>query len=190
MKNLLRFFCLVTAILAFGAKHAAAHDLRFADVAVHFDADQSFTATIRYDLDAVLIGKDPGHMEATDWAAVAGLRPTEVNPKLDLIVTGMKRDLLLEFDGKPAPFTVTFPDYPSGEITGADMMRLTYNPKKPQRQVLAKGTIPDGAKEFVFRGTNIGNAALRITKDGIDGSFVTALSAASRSEIYLSLIHI
>ena len=184
MIRLLRLLCLAALFLAFSAKPAAAHDLRFAEVAVHFAEDQSFTATIRYDLDAVLIGKDPGHLEATDWAAVSALRPTDVNPKLELIVTGMKRDLLLEFDGQPAPFTVEFPDYPNGEITGVDMMRLSYNPKKPQRTVLVKGTIPEGAKEFVFRGTNIGNAALSITKEGVDGAFVTALSADSRSEVY------
>lgn len=182
---ILRLLTRVLACLALIAlsANAHAHDLRFAKVDVVFDGDR-FEATVRYDLDALLLAKDPGHLEAEDWAALEQLTPEQVLERLAPFAEQTQRKIEMRFDGKPADYEVSFPDYPEGRLS-TRAARLDYSPTNPPRRILIAGAIPEGASTFTWLAREMGNSAVSIQRAGDEESGMhEALMPDTESSVY------
>lgn len=147
---------------------ACAHDLGFAKVDVVFDEEGRFEATMRSDIDALLLGKDAGHLENADWKALEELAPGDVQYRLANIAETLRGKTDFLFDGHPATFEVSFPDYADGRMNTAGV-RLDYSEQTFSRRVVMSGIVPDGAQSFTWRGRGMGNIALSIQRGG-DGA--------------------
>ena len=159
------------------ATTAAAHPLSFTQVTLTLQPDGTFTADLIYDLDALALGVPVDTDDAELAAALSGLPPDEFERRVDRLRTLFERRVRVRFDGEPAPFDVTFPDYGTPRATEAEI------PTVLGLTARLTGQIPAGASDVGFFASRAFGEVHLTVVDGARGAEVrSVLEAGARSD--------
>jgi hypothetical protein len=133
-----------TALLALLPPAASAHPLTFTDTTVVLQRNGTFQADLVVDLDALALGAPQSADDAELVAALRGLSPAEFETAVERLRRLFQRRVRLRFDGDPAPFDVSFPDY------GAPAATESTIPTVLGLTARLTGAVPAGATELEF----------------------------------------
>ena len=123
---------------------ALMHPLRFTDTEVLLRPDGTFQVDLTTDLDALALAAPQDADDATLVATLTALTPAEFDERLERLRRLFERRVRLRFDGEPAPFEVSFPDYGTPAATEAAIPTLLGLTAR------LTGEIPAGAEELEF----------------------------------------
>jgi len=102
---------LVGLPLVLAATPLAAHDFRLVDALIVLRTDGQFQVDLTCDLDALALGVAWTEESAATAGALRQLAPDELRQKVASLRTFFERRVRIRFDGKPAAFAVSFPEY-------------------------------------------------------------------------------
>ena len=112
---------LASAVAPPGAAPALAHPLAFTEVTLNLRDDGTFEANLIYDLDALAFGVPVDTDDAELAAAIESLPPDGFATRVASLRRLFERRVRVRFDGQPAPFEVSFPDYGTPRATDAEI---------------------------------------------------------------------
>jgi len=146
---------------AFPGPVCMAHSLGYTRAAVVFRPDGSYEMDLYYEIGNLLFGPDHGGLNAAELydrlsdraAAGDGLR-AELRRRLQETVE-------LRFDGRPAPFQISFPELDAGIPPRRGAL--------PGSHALLKGEVPAGATTFVMQLDRIYGDILGAIRAGREG---------------------
>ncbi len=169
----------VTLLAAAGpfARPALAHPLAFTEVRLTVGPGRDFAADILYDLDALALGVPLDTDDAELAAALAALRPDELDERLARLRRLFERRVRVRFDGVAVPFEVRFPDHGAPETAIADI------PTVLGLTARLTGTIPPGAATVGFFASRaFGEVHLTIVDAERGGETRSILEPGARSD--------
>jgi hypothetical protein len=97
--------------VALTATPLAAHDFRLVEALVVLRSDGQFQADLTCDLDALALGVPWTEESAATARALRGLTPDDLQRRVDGLRDFFERRVRIRFDGDPAAFAVSFPEY-------------------------------------------------------------------------------
>lgn len=162
---------LVMLVGLLGASHA--HELRFSDVTATFSEDGSYQIRLLYDLDALLMEEEEGHLTPEHYEQYNRMSFEEIRDKLERISRTINSQTFPRFDGTRTHPTIVFPDFATGRPLPPPPFT---NFEKHSRQVLLTGEIPEGAKTFTWQSKEMGNTALTMKRQGSEQEVRIGLS--------------
>ena len=143
-------FALVPACLLVGvallsvAAPAGGHPLSFTAATLTLEPGGTFRAELIWDLDALALGAPLDTDDAELVAVLENLAPDELEARVARLRRLFERRVRVRFDGRPAPFEVTFPDYGTPRATEAEI------PTVLGLTARLTGAVPDGAANVGF----------------------------------------
>ena len=156
-----------------------AHPLTFTDTTLTLSRDGTFQVDLLYDLDALALGAPLNTDDADLVAALEQLSPSDFDTRVEQLQRLFARRVRVRFDGEPAPFDVTFPDYGTSSATDAaipTVLGLTAR---------LTGSIPDDATTVEFFASRaFADVHLTIIDAARDLEFRTVLERGARSDPY------
>jgi hypothetical protein len=156
---------------------AAAHPLTFTDTTVVLRADGTFQTDLIVDLDALALGASQTADDAELVAALTALTPDEFAEQLDGVRRLFQRRVRFRFDGTPAPFDVTFPDY------GAPAATDSLIPTLLGLTARLTGNVPPEATELEFFASRaFSDVNLTIRDEARDLTIQALVEAGARSD--------
>lgn len=156
---------------------AVAHPLTFTDTTVVIRADGAFQAELIVDLDALALGAPQNSDDAELVAALTALTPDEFTEQLAGLRRLFERRVRFRFDGTPAPFEVTFPDYGAPAATESTIPTLLGLTAR------LTGTVPPGATELEFFASRaFSDVNLTIRDEARDVTTQGLVEAGARSD--------
>ena len=135
---------LITLLVALVPVTLHAHPLSFTETTLTLQPDSRFQVELVCDLDALALGLPQDTDDAQLVAALRGLSPDEFTDVTERLRQLFLRRVRVRFDGEPAPFEVSFPDYLTPSATDSvipTVLGLTAR---------LVGTVPPGATEVEF----------------------------------------
>jgi HupE / UreJ protein len=101
--------------LALAVAPLAAHDFRLVEALVVLRSDGQFQADLTCDLDALALGVPWTEESAATARALRELEPEELQRRVEGLRAFFERRVRIRFDGEPAPFALSFPEYETRE---------------------------------------------------------------------------
>ena len=135
---------LASAVAPPGVSPALAHPLAFTEVTLALRDDGAFEADLIYDLDALALGVPVDTDDAELAAALENLPPDGLAARVAGLRRLFERRVRVRFDGRPAPFEVSFPDYGTPRATDAEI------PTVLGLTARLTGRVPEGASTVGF----------------------------------------
>ena len=131
---------LLSSFFLLSASLAVAHPLEFTETTLLIQADGSFQVDMVADLDALALGVPQNADDAELVAAIEQLSPADRAALLDRLTRYFRRRVRVRFDGQPAPFEVSFPDYGAPRVSeGRHPERNRTDGPSPRRQTPQRG---------------------------------------------------
>ena len=127
-----------------GVTPALAHPLTFTEVTLTLRNNGTFAANLIYDLDALALGVPVNTDDAELAAALGSLPPDEFATRVASLRRLFERRVRVRFDGRPAPFEVSFPDHGTPRATDAEI------PTVLGLTARLAGRVPEGASTVGF----------------------------------------
>ena len=156
-----------------------AHPLTFTDTTIVLLRDGGFQTDLICDLDALALGAPQNADDATLVAALRALSPGEIEETLDRLRQLFLRRVRMRFDGKSAPFDVSFPDQGMPTATESvipTMLGLTAR---------LTGTVPTDATDMEFFASRAFSDVHLTIRDEIRGLTTrSVLERGDRSDPY------
>ncbi len=125
------------------ATYSVAHPLEFTDTSLIIRAGH-FQVDVIADLDALALGVRQDADDAELVAAIEQLSPADRARLLERLTQVFVRRVRIRFDGRPAPFEVSFPDYGTQRASEAEIPTVIGLTARLQ------GIIPGGADTVEF----------------------------------------
>ncbi len=179
---------LVTAlclISLFGAGSAKAHEVRPAVATIMFDESGTFDLTVSLNLEALLAGIGPDHVDtaqapsASEYNRLRSLPPEALRAEFEKQVRQFQEGVRVTFDGAPAPLELKEVRVPAtGDIGQARISEISLS-----------GSVPPGAKVMLWSyDPQFGHSAIRARKAGAEESFYSGyvLSGSTSEPISVS----
>jgi hydrogenase/urease accessory protein HupE len=170
-----------------GAGSAKAHEVRPAVATVIFDESGTFDLTVSLNLEALLAGIGPDHVDtsqapsASEYNRLRSLPPEALRAEFDKQVRRFQEGVRVTFDGGPAPLELKEVRVPAtGDIAQARIAEISLS-----------GSVPPGAKVMLWSYDPLfGHSAIRARKAGADASFYSGyvLSGSTSEPIPVSEI--
>lgn len=170
----LRALCLLCGFSALSAP-AAAHDFTLTDTVILLKADRSYQIDMTVDLDALALGQPNDADSAALAAHIRSLDPAERGRIIADLVELFRRRVRIRFDGAEALPLVTFPDYGTPLVDGADpptVLGLTAR---------LAGRVPANATTLTFWASR-GFPAVRLTVIEVSSGRVVRQALGSAEE--------
>jgi hypothetical protein len=169
------------------AGSVAAHEVRPAVATVIFEDDGRFELTVSLNLEAMLAGIGPDHVDtsqapsAGEYNRLRGLPPDVLQAEFEKQAARFTEGVRITFDGAPAPLDpkqVRIP--PVGDVNQARHSEITFSGSV---RLQAQGMVWSFAPEF-------GHSAIRARKAGAESSFYSGyvLSGSTSEPISISEI--
>ena len=156
-----------------------AHPLTFTNTLLSIEANNAFTASLLYDLDALALGAPLETNDADLVKVLTSLSPDEFSERIDRLRRLFKRRVRIRFDGQPQDFDVSFPDY------GTSRTRETEIPTVLGLTAQLSGTIPPGTKTVEFFASRaFGEVHLTIVDDVRNIEMRSILEPGERSQTF------
>lgn len=167
-----------TVVFLLAVTHVAVgHPLAFSDTTVVLRADGAFQADLIVDLDALALGAPQSTDDAELVAALTALTPDEFAGQLAGLRRLFQRRVRFRFDGAPAPFEVTFPDYGAAAATESVIPTLLGLTAR------LTGTVPPGATALEFFASRaFSDVNLTIRDEARDLTIQALVEAGARSD--------
>jgi len=127
-----------------GPRPLAAHDFQIMETLLVLKANGHYQVDLTCDLDALALGVSPTADSEVNAAALRALDEPEMGARLEQLRETFSRRVRVRFDGEPTPFTVSFPEYETGErhaVSGPSVLGVTAR---------LSGEIPVGAADVSF----------------------------------------
>jgi hydrogenase/urease accessory protein HupE len=166
-------------LLGAGAGAAQAHTLRPAIVSMEFRDARAFTLRVQLNLEAVLAGIGPQHVETNDsplapvYNALRALPPEVLAARTRTFVPDYLAGIRLEADGQPVPLALDAVDVPP--VGNVALERLSV--------LTLAGTMPEGARAFTWAyAERFGSNVLRVGPAGEPPVRSLWLTAGTASE--------
>ena len=160
-----------------GVTPALAHPLAFTEVTLTLRDDGTFAADLIYDLDALALGVPVDTDDAELAAALASLPAEEFATRVASLRRLFERRVRVRFDGRPAPFEVSFPDYGTPRATDAEI------PTVLGLTARLTGRVPEGASTVGFFASRaFGEVHLTIAHPERAAEVRTVLEPGARSD--------
>jgi hypothetical protein len=105
-----------------------AHDFQIMETLLVLKSSGHFQADLICDLDALALGVSPTTDNEANAAALRALDEAEMRSRVDRLGETFARRVRVRFDGEPAPFAVSFPEYEGLErhaISGPSLLGIT-----------------------------------------------------------------
>lgn len=170
---------LVAGLFALFGNVAAAHEIRPAIVTGTFEADGSYRFELSVNLEALLAGVSPVHVDTSEspnarqYDELRALPPDDLKARFAQFAPKFLAGVVLEFDGQRAS-----PAIAAVEIPEAGDLRLA----RLSRVVLA-GRVPDGARAVRWGyATELGSNVLRLRRHDDPNVFAVWLKDGRLSE--------
>jgi hypothetical protein len=169
------------------AGSVAAHEVRPAVATVIFEEDGRFELTVSLNLEAMLAGIGPDHVDtsqapsAGEYNRLRGLPPNVLQTEFERRGQRFRDGVRLTFDAAPAPLRleqVRIP--PTGDLNEARVSEVRFT-----------GQVPQGAEVMVWSfAPEFGHSAIRARKAGAESSFYSGyvLSGSTSEPISISEI--
>ena len=168
---------LANVVAPFAASPALAHPLAFTEVNLTLRDGGAFEANLIYDLDALALGVPVDTDDAELTAALERLPPDEFATLVARLRRLFERRVRVRFDGRPAPFEVSFPDYGTPRATDAEI------PTVLGLTARLTGAIPAGASTVGFFASRaFGEVHLTIISAGRGVEVRSVLEPGARSD--------
>jgi HupE / UreJ protein len=165
------------------AADASAHTWSITEVRVRLGPDRRFEVDVRFDADALLAGVVPGHVAASDSAALRALSASERARRVDELRAFLASAVQFRFDGRRENMRVLFPNLGEGEEPvdrallegnardrgGAESDRRATAGRLPGEGIRFAGEMPSGARAFTIRAPEAFGTLL-LSIDSADGS--------------------
>ena len=174
-----RFPLLALVLLVGLPASSPAHPLTFTETTIVLRPDGSFQTDLICDLDALLLGAPLGADDAALVAAVSALDDDELAQRLDQLRRLFERRVRLRFNGEPAPFEVSFPDYGAPAATASSIPTILGLTAR------LSGTVPTGATELEFFASRaFSDVHLTVRDQARDLTTRSVLERGARSDPY------
>ena len=121
-----------------------AHPLSFTETTLTLNVDRTFRVEMVCDLDALALGLPQDSNDAQLVATLRALSPEDFFDLQQRLRQLFLRRVRVRFDGDPAPFDVSFPDYLTPRTTESSI------PTVLGLTARLSGTVPSGAAEVEF----------------------------------------
>ncbi len=168
---------LATTVAPPGVRPALAHPLAFTEVTLTLREGGAFEANLIYDLDALALGVPVDTNDAELVEALEGLPPEEFATRVAGLRRLFERRIRIRFDGQPAPFEVSFPDYGTPRATDAEI------PTVLGLTARLTGRVPEGAATVGFFASRaFGEVHLTIADAGRAVEVRSLLEPGARSD--------
>ena len=176
-RALVAVLLLANAVAPFGVRPALAHPLTFTEVTLALRDDGTFEADLIYDLDALALGVPVDTDDAELAAALENLPPDGLAARVAGLRRLFERRVRVRFDGRPAPFEVSFPDYGTPRATDAEI------PTVLGLTARLTGAVPEGASTVGFFASRaFGEVHLTVVDAGRAVEVRSVLEAGARSD--------
>jgi hypothetical protein len=127
-----------------GILPASAHFWNFTTIGMIVQADGTFELDLYFDLNALMIGVDPGHIDGELWVYLLQMNDVERQRRLAELNDFLLQAVTIRFDGKAAMYTVSFPEM------DAALAKNRRGPALPGSVARFAGTVPEGARELTI----------------------------------------